>query len=274
MPLPFSPRPAALLAIVLASCSCSSLPRPPVPEPPGYRVAGYLAPAQAPDSLALVPPPPAPGSAGLALDEAVSRQAQALHGTPRWQQAGRDADLAFPAGAQQFACPLGIAVDPDRTPHLYRLLSQLRADGSAAVRAAKKHYDRPRPFAVNHLGTCTPGEETDAGGSYPSGHTAVGWSWALVLAELDPAHATAILQRGRSIGDGRLVCNVHWNSDVVAGRTLAAALVARLHDDPGFRRDMAAARREIARARRTGPAPQQDCAAEAAALDARPAEAQ
>lgn len=261
-----------VLALLLAACA-APVPRPPVPEPPGHRVAGYLPPGQAPDSLALIPPPPAPGSAALALDLAVAAQARTLRDGPRWQQARRDADLGFPAGAQQYACALGIAIDADHTPHLYRLLSYLRADGSAAARAAKKHYDRLRPFAVDHLPSCTPEEDADTSGSYPSGHTTIGWAWALVLAELAPERASAILQRGRSIGDGRLVCHVHWNSDVVAGRTVAAALVARLHDDPLFRSDLAAARKEIARARAAGRGPLQDCATEVQALRERPADA-
>lgn len=258
--------------LLLAGCAPT---RPPLPEPPGHRVTGYLAPDAAPDSRALVPPPPAPGSAAMALDEAVAVQALALRGSARWDQARRDADLRFPDGAQQFACALGVAVDPLRAPHLYQLLSRTRADASAATRSAKRQYLRPRPFMVNDAPTCTPEEEADLreGGSYPSGHTAIAWTWALLLAELDPAHGDALLARGRSLGEGRLVCNVHWNSDVVAGRVVGAATVARLQADAGFRRDMQAARGEIARARRDGATPARDCAGEAAALAPRPADA-
>ena len=84
-----------------------------------------------------------------------------------------------------------------------------------------------------------------AGGGEARGHgrvhirpdtSAVGWGWALVLTELVPARADAILQRGREFGYSRVVCNVHWQSDVEAGRTMAAATVARLHADPALRR--------------------------------------
>ncbi|MBE9543038.1 MAG: acid phosphatase, partial [Proteobacteria bacterium] len=37
-------------------------------------LAGYLQPEEHPDSLALIPPPPAEGSAALALDEEVHRK--------------------------------------------------------------------------------------------------------------------------------------------------------------------------------------------------------
>jgi len=56
----------------------------PVPEiMPGF-LAGYLDQDALPNSQALIPPPPAEGSAALALDEEVSNTSLALQGTPRW----------------------------------------------------------------------------------------------------------------------------------------------------------------------------------------------
>ncbi|HEX5378317.1 MAG TPA: phosphatase PAP2 family protein, partial [Phenylobacterium sp.] len=86
--------------------------------------------------------------------------------------------------------------------------------------------------------------------SYPSGHSMVGWSWALVLSELAPDRADGLLAAGRSIGDSRVICGVHYQSDVEAGRTLSAAMVARLHADPQFEADLAQARAELAKAPR------------------------
>ena len=64
-----------------------------------------------------------------------------------------------------------------------------------------------------------------------------------------------------------MVCNVHWESDVVAGRILGAGvLVARLHADASFREDLEAAKAEFAAVRAKGLKPRRDCAAEAAAL--------
>ena len=45
------------------------------------------------------------------------------------------------------------------------------------------------------------------------------------------------------------MCGVHYPSDVEAGRTVAAAAIARLHADPDFQREFAAARAAIARRR-------------------------
>jgi len=134
--------------------------------------------------------------------------------------------------------------------------------------AAKHRYNRTRPFMVNGEPTCTPDKEAGLAenGSYPSGHTSIGWAWALILAELTPDRGDAIVARGRSYGESRLVCNVHWHSDVLSGRFMGSAVVARLHADPQFRRDMDAARVELAMARRRGTAPVAGCGATAAAL--------
>lgn len=261
----------------LALAGCSSTPRTTAgsAHEGEARAIGYLAADAVPDSLALVPPPPAPGSAGYALDEAVSKQALALCGSARFAQAARDADLSFPAGADHFACALGVPIDRQHTPRLYALLERSRIDASAATKAAKNHYRRPRPFTVNDQPTCTPEDEPGLrkNGSYPSGHTSIGWAWALILSEIDPAHADAIQARGRNYGESRLVCNVHWQSDILEGRFMGAATVARLHDDAAFRGDLAAARKEIAAARAQGLKPARDCAAEAEVLKVRPAEA-
>ena len=103
-------------------------------------------------------------------------------------------------------------------------------------------------------------------GSYPSGHTSIGWGWALILTELAPDRAEAILARGRSFGESRNVCNAHWYTDVVAGRLVGAAAVAKLHAKDNFLAAMDAARKDIDRARTAGLTPSIDCDAEAATL--------
>ncbi len=111
-------------------------------------------------------------------------------------------------------------------------------------------------------------------GSYPSGHTATGWGWALILAEISPREADTILARGCAFGESRNVCNVHWHSDVVQGRLIAAGTVARLHANSAFRADLEAARTELAYIRSKGLKPTRDCNAEAAALAIQPSLAQ
>jgi len=259
---------AGLVYVLLAAgCASSGTPSP-VASMSGTGMTGYLSVEAVPNGLEVLPPPPAPGSAAQAYDESVSRDALALRNTPRWDLATGDADLTLPRAADAFSCALDASVPEADAPHLYLLMRKVGFDASLSTRAAKDQYHRVRPFVENKKPTCTPGDEEalKGNGSYPSGHTTLGWAWALILAEIAPDRANAILPRGLAFGESRVVCNVHWESDVAAGRILGAGLVARLHADPAFLRDLEAAKVELAAARAKGLKPRRDCAAERAAL--------
>lgn len=239
-----------------------------VPEIRPGILAGYLQPEELPNSLALLPPPPAEGSAAFALDEEVSRKSLVLRGTPRWELATRDAQLMFPEAASTFSCALGVPITEQGTPHLYMLLRRTLADAGLSTYTAKNKYQRKRPFMLNNEPTCTPKEEAHLkkDGSYPSGHTAIGWAWALILSEIVPDRADAIFARGRAFGESRNVCNVHWHSDVVEGRFMGAAAVARLHANAAFRAEVEAARAEYKAISAKGLKPASDCQTESDAL--------
>jgi acid phosphatase (class A) len=230
--------------------------------------AGYLTKETVPNSVGLLPPPPAAGSPALALDEEIHKSAAALRDTPRYRLAALDAELVFPGAADAFACTLGVPIDEQHTPRLYRLLQRTLLDAATATAGAKNKYMRTRPFVAYNEPSCVPQDEArlKTNGSYPSGHTTIGWIWALALAEVDPARHDAIFARGRSYGESRLVCNVHWQSDIVEGRFLGAAVVSQEHGVAEFRADIEAARRELADARAKKLAPARDCASEAEAL--------
>jgi acid phosphatase (class A) len=229
---------------------------------------GYLKPEALPNSAALLPPPPAAGSAADELDLTISRKSLAYKGTSRWELATLDANLMFPRAAESFSCALGIPITKKHTPHLYMLLRRTLSDAGFSTYHAKSQYQRKRPFAVNYEPICTPDEEEFllTNGSYPSGHTAIGWAWALILSEIAPGRADAVLARGRAFGKSRIICNVHWYSDVAEGRIMGAAAVARLHADSAFKADLEAAKDEVAAARARGLRPRRDCEAEAKAL--------
>jgi len=263
--------PRLLIAIVVFTAGCASVQ--PVAEPPtklaevrpGY-VPGYLEPAQYPDSIALLPAPPAAGSAALAADEAQYKATRLPPDSPRWRLATSDAELRFPGATRHFSCTLDIDISEQATPHLNMLLRRIRMDASRAVDRAKDHYVRPRPFMVTKDKPCSSDESKP--NSYPSGHASIGWAWALALAELDPDRANAILRRGLDFGMSRVYCGVHYGSDVEAGRTIGAATVSRLQSDPVFNAQMALARREIGAARAAGRKSSLDCDAEKKALAA------
>jgi len=233
---------------------------------------GYLSEDERLDSIQFVLPAPASDSARQALDTAVATDMLALNDTARWEIATRDANLAFPAAAETFSCALGVPVSEETTPNLYRLLWRTMTDIGLASYSAKNAYQRERPFMASDTPICTPQDEEALreDGSYPSGHTAIGWGWALILTELAPDRAEALLARGRAFGESRNVCNVHWYSDVVAGRLVGAGAVARLHADPEFVAGMVVAREEVEKARESGITPAVDCAVEASTLRALP----
>ena len=244
---------ASACVVALAACAGSAVETTPPLAPvakvhelkPGVP-AGYLWRAL-PDSLALLPPPPDPKSPAFAQDEAMHAAAQALRNGPRGALATSDADLHFPHAPSAFDCALGTPITQAATPRLYLLLQRTLVDGGLATYRAKDHYKHERPFVHYNEDTCFPADESGLrkDGSYPSGHTAIGWTWGLVLVEIAPQRTDALLARARAFGESRLVCNAHWQSDILAGRTVAAATVARLHADPVFQADVAAARAEV-----------------------------
>jgi acid phosphatase (class A) len=229
---------------------------------------GYLDPKAMPDSLALIPPPPMPGSAAFALDVEVAQNTFPLRDTPRFALAASDFELNVPHFVEVFSCALNTQITKENAPYLYNLLSRAFSDIGGSTYAAKNYYKRTRPFQYNHEPMAVPEARAflEKDPSYPSGHTALGWGYALILTELAPDRTDEILARGRAFGESRIVCNHHWSSDVVWGRVMGAATVARLHADPTFLADLEAAKAEFAALRAKGVPPTGDCKAEAAAL--------
>lgn len=263
---------ACSIIIFLSIGACSSIETAQTPEQvteiyPGI-LMGYLPMDKPLDSKEFIPPAPGADSARQAMDNAVADRMLELRGSPRWELAIRDARLGFPGAAEAFSCALGLPITEKDTPDLYMLLRRTLADLGMSTSTAKKEYQRERPFMVTGEPMCTPEEEEmlRGDGSYPSGHTAIGWGWALILSELAPERAEALLARGRAFGESRNVCNVHWRSDIIAGRMGGSAAFARLHSNDQFLAAMAAARADIARARNAGLQPSVDCDEEARAL--------
>lgn len=237
------------------------------PARPAFRIPpGYIAAENLPDSAALIPPAPIAKSAAEARDKAASKAALAQHGKPRWAAATSDADLFTPKATGALSCAAGFDISPQTTPALDHLLRRAMLDFGLATGRAKKLYNRDRPFEVNRQPMCTPelAKPLAADGSYPSGHSAIGFGWGMVMAQLLPDRTTQLMARGRAFGESRRFCNVHWQSDVEEGRVIAAAVFTRLQAEPAYQADLKAARDELASTPRQ--APTRDCAAEAAAL--------
>ncbi|MXO03777.1 phosphatase PAP2 family protein [Flavobacterium sp. HBTb2-11-1] len=208
---------------------------------------GYLSEAEMPNSLLLLSPPPKHNSSLFELDLEYARKALESKDEERFLQAARDADLSFPFAVKSFESIIGLQISESKTPKLYVLMRRVMTDAGLSTYAAKNHYKRERPFMMNNQKTCTPDQENILYkvGSFPSGHAAVGWAWSLVLIKLFPGKEKEILKRGHDFGESRIVCNVHWYSDVKMGRAMGQAAVECLWGNSGFLADWNDVKKEL-----------------------------
>ena len=269
---------AALAAIALAATApaLAQTPAPartPTAEAPGASAPGLMAvqPGVArlspyleghePDTVAILPPPPKDGSLIEQADFAAFVATRKLAGTPRWDLAALDAVDYF----HGFGCILGVTLTPEGAPKTVALLRRALGDAKAVTDVPKDRYQRRRPLYGNAQPICVESQREGLlkSASYPSGHATAGWTIGLILAEAAPDARDALLVRARAFGESRVVCGVHFPSDIEAGRTNGASLVAALHGDPAFRADLDAAREELKTLRGASPAPTGgQCAAE------------
>lgn len=220
------------------------------------RIPGYLSAGEMPDASAILGPPPADGSGTKEGDVATYKATRALEDSPRWVLAVRDARFGPAAIMREYSCAAGLALDPAADPALFHLLRRVVEDSEAIEQHAKATYKRPRPFNENGGPMCTPDDQTILKSySYPSGHSTFSWTVGMIMAELMPERTTALLQRARSYGESRVICGVHYESDVEAGRVVASALFSVLQTNPQFRDDLASVRAELAAKRADPPAP-------------------
>lgn len=242
------------LPVLLAAAACSATGNPVPPPaaaaptaPAGYDFGAPYIGGPLPQGETLVPAPPQAGSSEEAGDQARNRSALALTGSARWQLAAQDADLGSGWYGKAFSCAAGIAISPQATPAIANLLRRVGSDFGMSTGGVKSLYQRARPFTVNGQPSCTPEDEAGLrkNGSYPSGHSAIGYGTSLVLASILPERATQLVARGRAYGESRAICNVHWESDVEEGRVIAAATFARLQSVSDYERDVTAARKEV-----------------------------
>ncbi len=220
------------------------------------RPAGFLTAATLPNALATIPPSPKAGDARNTLDWDIFLKTRALEGSERWKLAISD-DSYKPADVMKdFSCAVGVTMTPENSPTLLTIISRTTVDAGMAAEAAKQFYKRTRPFQHNPGNICI---DRDGGIAksfdYPSGHSSLGFTAGLVVAQLSPEHSTQALARGRAYGESRVVCGVHNMSAVEAGRTNAAGVFAALQGSDEYRAALDKARGELAAARAAGGVP-------------------
>ena len=209
----------------------------------------YLSEEELPDARKYLPAPARPSDPVFAGDLAFYNWGKSLRDTERGRKAHDDAENKFEYLCAQFSPAVGIELSYENTPAVCKLISRTMSTSSAATRNAKDFYKRTRPFDEFSERTGVPEMEESYHGSasYPSGHSTRGWTIALVLSELFPSHADEILTVGYQYGESRVIVGYHYESDVQAARVSSSAVMAVLHSNPEFCKDMKRAKREVRR---------------------------
>lgn len=230
----------------------AAMPSPPTATTPRKVPPGYLTGKPPVEILKLLPPPPAPGSAQDLADRSVYAATAKQVGGPAWQEAVSELNPTSPAYFAKLSCAVGKVISPQTTPITFAMIARSGVDLTGPMSTAKTFYKRPRPFTTDKGPACDPiskdGIGAGLGFAYPSGHSGIGWLWALMLADANPARAEQIRAFGQHTGDLRIACRVHWLSDVAYGRILATSVYGRLLAEPEFQADLARATDEIAKA--------------------------
>jgi acid phosphatase (class A) len=217
------------------------------PEQQAAKVEGYLSGEEVSRIVATIPPPPPPGSAAEKADTELFQQIHRPASADRYQVA-RDDDAQVYV---RFADQLGFTPDRETTPALVALLNRVTTDTFTVAGEAKAKTPRLRPFQVAQLKRVCGHERAPApdpkakGTGYPSGHASIAWTTALVLVEVAPASAQAIIGRAVSFSYSRVVCGLHFPADTEAGHLIGSAVIARAFAKPDFVRDLKCARREV-----------------------------
>lgn len=170
----------------------------------------------------------------------------------RVQESRTEAEIARAQSEQKlkitaFQSVLGATLTAENFPLTAKLLKHAESDSKVFSGAAKDYFARPRPKHDSRVKPVVEGEDEPA---YPSGHATRGILFASILAELDPEHRDALMERGREIGWDRVLAGLHHPSDIVAGRVLGQAVFQAALANPEFQKDLAAAKAEYLAARK------------------------
>jgi acid phosphatase (class A) len=203
--------------------------------------AALLSPSEV-DAAQYLPPPPQSGSADE-MAEFQELKAIAARSTP--EEVATAAHDAKDETPDIFNAAIGF--DATAKPETFKLLMLVVEEEDGDTKPAKAYFHRMRPYSVDpSIKTCEPVKPGKAANSYPSGHSSLAFSMGVVLASLIPEKSQAIMARASEYAEHRLVCGVHYRSDLVAGQQFGTILALKLMQNPTFRAQMDRARAELA----------------------------
>jgi acid phosphatase (class A) len=193
------------------------------------------------DPALLLPPAPASGSK---LEREELEQLHRIDATRTDDEVSHARTDDAVKDVTIFAGAVGPAFDLARLPKTAALFKIVRAEEKAAADRAKSHFLRNRPWVGDaSLHPCSTKDEP--GSSYPSGHTTMSYAMGAILARLIPSKAPAIMTRAAGYAHSRLICEVHFPSDVIAGQAYGMMVAERLMEQPAFRAYYEAAAAEL-----------------------------
>lgn len=195
------------------------------------------------DAAALLPPPPAVASPE---DKADRDETFAVYAARTPEDVARArAEHRFDVFV--FEPQIGPFFSRARLPRTAALFDEVAREGTVVSDAAKRIWNRPRPYVLEPTRFIHPSDH-EASPGYPSGHSTKATLLAELLVRLFPQDREAILAKGRLIGWTRIEAGVHTPLDIYGGRVLGRALARQFLANPAFQADLAAAQAEIASA--------------------------
>lgn len=200
------------------------------------------------DIVALLPPPPARGSARAAQDLSAVLEAQRSASPAELAHAEADSH----ASCARFDDVLGAALSASTDVAVLSFLDRAAREGSGLIRPAKRYWHRTRPYALNarivpraDVREGSGGSVKESHSSYPSGHSTYGTVCAILLADMVPEQRARLFARAEDFGYSRLVVGAHFPSDVAAGRLAGTVAVALMMQNPTFQQAFTQARRQL-----------------------------
>lgn len=191
------------------------------------------------DLTRYLPAPPADDSAQTKAELKELLEIQATR-TPEQEKAAiADAE----ENVWRFADVMGPDFDAAKLPKTAALFDRIVATEDVVDDHAKKAFNRPRPYMLDEQ--IHPLLKKSKSGSWPSGHSTIGYLMATVLGEMVPEKRNELFTRAAGYAENRLVAGFHYRSDTVMSRTGAALIAQKMEEQPDFKTEFDAAKAEL-----------------------------
>lgn len=210
----------------------------------------FLSDEDRPDGKLWIPAPPSLTGGDFANDFYYyqwGKEQREEEWTAEWALWDEGIDLSH-----VFSPCMEIDLSHENTPEILKLAEAATSDAHNTNKAVKDFYQRKRPFATFNEPSLKPEEDEEEAltYSYPSGHSARDWMYALTLATVAPDCTESLMERARIYAIHRVVCGHHWKSDIDASLMLTAGIFANVVATDAYQAQLKKAREEYQRIRK------------------------